>query len=105
TPTSDDSQYYERALFQKFSVLSKQTIKLKKDTKYYIVVIDPYGQGVNYAVKLGDANSTWGVKDLVQNIPTWAKLQTNSYAGSHPFHFPAGIVGITVLMLGLIVLA
>lgn len=103
--TASDTTYYERALFQKFNVTAKQTINLKKDTKYYLVVIEPYGQDATYAIKLGDTNSTWGVKDLIHNIPTWWKLQTNAYAGNNPFHLPAGFVGLAVLMLGLIVLA
>lgn len=104
TPIKQDQSFTEPLVLQKYKVTASDKYKLKKDTTYYLVVIEPYGQPANYVIKLGDGKS-WGAADLIKNIPSWFKIQTDAFGGATPFTFPAGIVGLLVLLLGVIVLS
>ncbi|MBU6389148.1 hypothetical protein KGQ71_01395 [Patescibacteria group bacterium] len=95
--------YYETALFQNFDVLAQGRYSLKKGVTYYLVVLDPYRQTVNYALKLGESSS-WTAGDVFRNFGTWIRLQTNDYAGTSPFTFSWHVFKYFMMLLSLSVL-
>jgi hypothetical protein len=94
--------YREPFLFQHYSVLAEQTIQLKKDTKYYILVVPSTSGGAvaPYAIKFG-TGKVWHFKDLFTHFGSWLRLQTNAFAKTSPFGFNSGIFGYILLFLGL----
>lgn len=104
TSVEGNRTYLEPALFQHFTFYAEQKLTLKKNTDYYLVVIEPYGQAVNYAIKVGDG-TTWTFADVIKNFPDWVRVQTNSYAGSSPFTFSAKISAFLLFLVGLLALA
>ncbi|MEI6478293.1 MAG: hypothetical protein WCO52_04900 [bacterium] len=103
TATKDNPTYYEPLLLQRFNLLAQQNLKLKKGTTYYLVVIQPYGQSAEYALKTGTGKA-WKVSDLLTNPGTWFRLQTDSFSGSNPFSFTAKLFAFIFLLLGLAML-
>jgi hypothetical protein len=95
--------YTEPVLLQKYSVLQEQTLNLQKGTKYYFVVVPAASSGPvdPYVIKLG-TSTTWGVSDFFKHFGSWFRLETGDYAGSSPFVFNLGVLGLILMLLGLI---
>ena len=95
TPTVTD-----RALFQQYRLISQSHVQLEGGKTYYLWVIDPSRQATRYVIKLGDG-ATWSASDLFLSFGSWIRLQTDTYAGSSPFHATNSFAGLLILLLGL----
>ena len=104
TQSSTAQTVTDRVLLQQYRVVAQQRIALKKDTTYYLWVLDPQRQSTRYAVTLG-TGPAWTVKDFFSSFGAWWRLETDTYAGSSPFKAAAGQLGLGILMLGLLMLA
>jgi len=98
----DSRSYTEPALLQKYSVIQEQTLNLKKDKTYYLVVVPSTSSpDVNpYVIKFGTSKS-WTASDVVTHFSSWFRLETGNYANSSPFAFNAGVFGLILMLLGL----
>jgi hypothetical protein len=98
-PASDT--YYEPALMRQFDIVNMDSYNLKKGVAYYLIVIDPSRVVDNYVIHFGPIKSkSWTVKDFFVSFGTWWRLETNSYAGSSPFHFNVDVFGLFLFFLG-----
>jgi hypothetical protein len=97
--------YREQFLSQDFNVYAQQSIALKKDITYYMVVVnaDPSNPALHYAIKLGDTQ-TIQPSDVALHPISWLKLQSDVYGKATPFIFTIQSFGVLLLMLGLVVL-
>lgn len=103
-PEDKEMTYNEPVLMRSFSVMGQQTVKLQKDKKYYLVVLDPGRVATHYVIRFGEGKS-WAAKDFFTSFGGWIRLRTDTYAGTSPFAFPSRTVGMLLLILGLAALA
>lgn len=99
--STDGKTVTERWLFTKYHVQSEQTLNLKKDTDYYLVVLDSNRVVNHYAIRFGD-NQSWTAKDVFTHIGSWFRILTDNYAQTSPFKVTgAAVWGFLILFLGL----
>jgi hypothetical protein len=99
--TDQQHSYNEPALLTQYTVVADQTIKLQKDKKYYLVVIDPSRKIVHYAVKMGSGKA-WGVGDIFTSFGSWVRIKSDTYSGTSPFHFSVLTLGLLLFWIGMI---
>ena len=92
--------YKEFALFQTYNLAIQDKVKLTKGVTYYFVVIDPNGIAQNYAIVTGTGKA-WTVADVFHYLPTWLRLETNTYSGNNPFKASSSVTGFILFLLGL----
>jgi len=94
--------YTEPVLLQKYKVLQEQTLTLRKGNTYYFIVVPASSTGAvdPYVIKFGTATD-WTGKDFFSHFGGWFRLETANYAGSSPFVFTMGVLGIILMLLGL----
>lgn len=90
----------EPALFEQFYVVAEQTISLKKDQVYYLVILDSQNAIERYAIKFG-TEAAWSGGDVFKYFGTWLSLKTDTYGGGNPFNFGPKELGYLLFVLGL----
>ena len=103
TQSSTASTVTDMVLFRQYHIVSQQRIALQKGKTYYLWVLDPQRQATRYAVTLG-TGAAWSSRDFFSSFAAWWHLETDSYAGSSPFKVAAGQIGLSILLLGLLML-
>lgn len=92
--------YNEPYLFQEYKVASSDTVKLKKDAKYYLVIFDTSKESANYVIKVGNGR-VWSLKALAIHLPSWWRIKTDNFSGSSPFHFTSSTLSLLLFILSL----
>jgi hypothetical protein len=97
--------YREQLLSQDYSIYAQDHIDFKKNTTYYMVVVnaDPSNPVVHYVIRLGDSQ-TIEVKDIITHGVSWLRLQADVYGKKTPFIFTIESFSIVLLLLGLALL-
>lgn len=93
--------YNEPGLFTQYTLVSEQSVKLQKGTKYYLVVIDPSRKVVHYSLKFGSGKA-WGAKDVFASFGSWVRIKADTYAGTSPFKFSILTLGLLLFWIGIL---
>lgn len=94
--------YNDPYLWKQYKVSSSERVKLAKDKKYYLIVLDYKSEIEGFVIKVGDGN-IWSAKSLVTNAGDWWKIKSSLYSGVNPFLIPkADIVNFIMLIVFLL---
>ncbi len=97
--TKEFRTYNEPVLMEQFALVAEQAVTLKKDTKYYLIVLDPGQRAQYYAIRLG-TQKAWAFSDFFSSFGSWWKVKLGLYGTDSEFSFSVNSLGLLLFWIG-----